>query len=107
RYHRDRDELFRRANAVDIRREVAAQDRRRTENRRWVQYLRLDRGNPARDREQEHFRRFQAKLVGAAATRKHGHCRILAAMQPKSEAQMVASNIVVRGTPALATDAKQ
>jgi hypothetical protein len=28
-------------------------------------------------------------------------------MQPKSEAQMVASNIVVRGTPALATDAKQ
>jgi hypothetical protein len=31
----------------------------------------------------------------------------LAAMQPKSEAQMALSNIVVRGTPALATDAKQ
>jgi hypothetical protein len=28
-------------------------------------------------------------------------------MQTKSEAQMAASNIVVRGTPALATDAKQ
>src|SRR5580692_6700723 len=84
---------------------MVAQDRRRAEDRRRVQYLRLGRGDRARRFEQEHHRRFQAELVGA---RRHAKAQALPHIG--RDADKIGSpdgGVVVRGTSALATNAKQ
>src|SRR5580692_2430667 len=86
---------------------MVAQDRRRAEDRRRVQYLRLGRGYRPRRFEQEHHRRIQAELVGA---RRHAKAQALPHIG--RDADKIGSpdggvNLVVRGWSAHTTNAKQ